>query len=61
MLEKSINEEAGLPYNWHPIDAAPIIPGGAPPFPNAMGNYQSPAGRRNNEGYYRRKSGTSDR
>lgn len=40
--EKTINEEAGLPENWQPVDTEPINPGrpaGAPPPPNGMPSY----------------------
>jgi hypothetical protein len=41
--ELTINEEAGLPDNWHPVDAPAIRPGrsngGAPPSPNPMLSY----------------------
>jgi hypothetical protein len=42
--QETIEEEAGLPSNWQPVDVEPIrpsSPSGAPPPPNAMSNYFS--------------------
>lgn len=44
MADLTLNQEAGLPENWHPIDARPIVPGqsnASPPLPNEMANYFS--------------------
>jgi hypothetical protein len=41
MPEKTIQEEAGLPSNWQPLDVAPMVPSqiGAAPTPSPVGNY----------------------
>jgi hypothetical protein len=39
--EPTLAEEAGLPESWRAVDAAPIIPSGAPGRPNQMAPFFS--------------------